>query len=201
MPHLSGRLSIVILRMRASTRCRPRAVGVSAGIRAMASSVIRNQTCLLSGTSSAPNQKVPFGSRVGSRGVRAFAPPGQSSCLPPMTIANSLPVMAYIIRDSGIVVRVTVVRLRGTKCVGVATSRTTGRLDAHRRHGLASGAMCDASDPAACAWYADSIPDCVNDPCHLGRHPGLTSMPMGLTVMRSRISLESYACTIPVFES
>lgn len=38
----------------------------------------------------------------------------------------------------------------------------------------ARGTMCGASDPAAVAWCAtgaawyadDSIPDCINDPCH-----------------------------------
>ena len=49
---------------------------VFSGIRPMASSAIRNQTWSPSGPSSAPNQKVPFGSRVGSRAVRVLAPPG-----------------------------------------------------------------------------------------------------------------------------
>ena len=44
----------------------------------MASSAIRNHTWL-PGSSWAPNQKVPFSSRVGSRSVRVLAPPGQSS--------------------------------------------------------------------------------------------------------------------------
>ena len=50
--------------MRASTRRAPRSRGVFSGIRPMASSAIRNQTWSPAG-SSAPNQKVPFGSRVG----------------------------------------------------------------------------------------------------------------------------------------
>ena len=66
----------VIQTMRASTRRAPRARGVFSGIRPMASSAIRNQTWSPSGPSSAPNQKVPFGSRVGSRAVRVLAPPG-----------------------------------------------------------------------------------------------------------------------------
>ena len=64
MPGSSWR-SGVIPTMRASTRRRPRPAGVSAGIRPMASSAIRNQTWPPAGSSSAPNQSVPFGSRVG----------------------------------------------------------------------------------------------------------------------------------------
>ena len=79
----------VIQTMRASTRRAPRSRGVFSGIRPMASSAIRNQTWSPSGASSAPNQKVPFGSRVGSRAVRVLAPPGQSSHAPSMTIATA----------------------------------------------------------------------------------------------------------------
>ena len=68
-PGLSWR-SGVIQTMRASTRRVPRARDVFSGIRPMASSAIRNQTW------SPADQKVPFGSRVGSRAVRVLAPPG-----------------------------------------------------------------------------------------------------------------------------
>ena len=53
--------------------------------------LIRNHTCWLpSGSSAAPNQRIrPLGSRVGSRGVRVWAPPGQSSRVPAMTIFGS----------------------------------------------------------------------------------------------------------------
>ena len=71
-PGLSWR-SGLIQTMRASTRRVPRARGVFSGIRPMASSAIRNQTWSPAGPSSAPNQKVPFGSRVGSRAVRVLA--------------------------------------------------------------------------------------------------------------------------------
>ena len=71
----------------------PRARGVFSGIRPMPPSAIRNQTWSPSGSNSAPNQKVPFGSRVGSRAVRVLAPPGRSSRVPSMTVASSSPVM------------------------------------------------------------------------------------------------------------
>ena len=66
----------------------PRARGVFSRIRPTASAVIRNHTCWLpSASSAAPNQRIrPLGSRVGSRGVRVWAPPGQSSRVPAMTI-------------------------------------------------------------------------------------------------------------------
>ena len=62
--------------------------GVFSRIRPTASAVIRNHTCWLpSASSAAPNQRIrPLGSRVGSRGVRVWAPPGQSSRVPAMTI-------------------------------------------------------------------------------------------------------------------
>ena len=66
----------------------PRARGVFSRIRQTASAVIRNHTWLPSGSSSAPNQSRPLGSRVGSRGVRVRGPPGQSSRVPVMTIVG-----------------------------------------------------------------------------------------------------------------
>ena len=50
--------------------------------------LIRNHTCWLpSASSAAPNQRIrPLGSRVGSRGVRVWAAPGQSSRVRAMTI-------------------------------------------------------------------------------------------------------------------
>ena len=73
----------------------PRAAGVFSGIRPMASSSIRNQIWSPSGSSPAPNQRVrPFGSWMGSCGVRVRAPRGQFSRLPSMTIASSTPVKA-----------------------------------------------------------------------------------------------------------
>ena len=56
----------------------PRARGVFSRIRPTASAVIRNHTCWLpSASSAAPNQRIrPLGSRVGSRGVRVWAPAG-----------------------------------------------------------------------------------------------------------------------------
>ena len=65
MPGSSGRAD-VIQTMRASTKRRPRA---------------RRRlrwTWSPPGSGSAPNQRVPLGSRVGSRGVRVRVPPGQS---------------------------------------------------------------------------------------------------------------------------
>ena len=50
--------------------------------------MIRNQTWSPSGLSSAPNQKVPFGSRPGPRGVKVLVPPGQSPRRPSMMIAS-----------------------------------------------------------------------------------------------------------------
>jgi len=49
-------------------------------------SAIQNQTWSPSGSNSAPNQSVPFSSRVGLRGVRVRGPPGQSAHVPAMTI-------------------------------------------------------------------------------------------------------------------
>ena len=78
---------------RASIRRSPRAPGVSAGIRPTASEATRNHTCWPSWSSSAPNQRVPLGSRVGSRGVRVRIPPGQSSRVPAMMILGPWSVM------------------------------------------------------------------------------------------------------------
>ena len=82
----------VIQTMSASIRRRPRSAGVFSGLQRMASCAIRSHTWP-SGSNSAPNQRVPLDSRVGSRGVRLFSPPGQSSRLPTTTIACSPPVM------------------------------------------------------------------------------------------------------------
>ena len=74
-PGLSWR-SGVIQTMRASTRRVPRARGVFSGIRPMASSAIRNQTWSPTGPSSAPNQKVPFGSPGGLARGQGSRPAG-----------------------------------------------------------------------------------------------------------------------------
>ena len=61
-----------------------------------------------------------------------------------------------------------VVRLRGTE-VGWGGDEPNhgGVWTRNRRHGLARGTICGASDSAAGgAWYADDgVPDCVNDTC------------------------------------
>ena len=59
-------------------------VGVFSGIRPMAS-CDPEPDLLAVGVELGPNQRVPFGSRVGSRGVRVRGPPGQSSRRPAMT--------------------------------------------------------------------------------------------------------------------
>ena len=73
-----GERSGVIQTMRASTRSRPRSGGVFSGIRPMASSAIRNQTCSPSGSSSAPTRgfrSVPGWARAGSGSAGRRASP------------------------------------------------------------------------------------------------------------------------------
>ncbi len=78
MPDSSGQF-VAVIQMRTSTKCRPRAAGVSDVIRPRASSVIRSQTWWPSGASSASNQQVSFGSRVESGFSRR--PPSPPACL------------------------------------------------------------------------------------------------------------------------
>ena len=63
IPHLSER-SAASQTWSAFSRRRPRASGVVSGIRRIASSSIRNHTWSPGGSRSAPNQRVPLGSRV-----------------------------------------------------------------------------------------------------------------------------------------